>query len=208
VVCCRPAGWIGRPPRELELEGMVASPGRLLDRARSVLLLVDLQESYRGKLHAEERLVRAARQLLGAAAELDLPVVVTEQYPKGLGPTRAEVAAAIPAAAARFEKTSFSALGAPGLREHLLGLGRDQVVVAGIETQVCVSQTVHDLLALGLQVHLPGDAVSARFPFEHEAGCAKMLASGAVPGCVEGVLFEWLRDARAPEFKAIHRLVL
>jgi nicotinamidase-related amidase len=187
---------------------MVPNPGRLLDRARSVLFVIDLQESYRGKLHAEERVVRAARQLLGAAGELRLPVIVTEQYPKGLGPTRAEVAEAIPAAAARFEKTSFSALGAPGLREHLRALGRDQVVVTGIETQVCVSQTVHELLAEGLQVHLPGDAVSARFPLEHEAGCAKMQASGAVPACVEGVLFEWLRNARTPEFKAIHRLVV
>lgn len=186
----------------------MAHHDRVLDRDRSLLLLIDVQESYRGKLHEEARLVQATQRLLGAAALLALPVVVTEQYPKGLGGTRAEVAELVPAGAARFEKTAFSALGAPGLLEHLRGLGRDQVVVAGIETQVCVSQSVHDLLAAGFAPHVVRDAITSRFPFEDEIGYAKMIGSGAVPACVEGALFEWLGDARAPEFKAVHRLVV
>lgn len=173
-----------------------------------MLLVIDLQESYRGKLHEEERVVQAASRLLDAAAVLDLPVLLTEQYPKGLGATRPEVAGHLPEQTVRFEKTCFSALGAPGLRERLAELGRDQVVVAGIETHVCVSQTVHALLAEGHGVHVVRDAISARFALEDEVGWRKMLDSGAVPGSVESVLFEWLRDARAPEFKAIHRLVL
>jgi nicotinamidase-related amidase len=181
---------------------------RVLDRDRSLLLVIDVQESYRGKLHEEARLVQATQRLLGAAGELSLPVIVTEQYPKGLGGTRHEVEEHVPDAAARFEKTAFSALGAPGLLEHLRGLGRDQVVVAGIETQVCVNQTVHDLIAEGLAPHVVRDAVTSRFPLEDEVGYAKMLGSGAVPACVEGALFEWLGDARAPEFKAVHRLVV
>jgi nicotinamidase-related amidase len=137
-----------------------------------------------------------------------VPVVVTEQYPKGLGATRAEIAALWPPGTARFEKTSFSCWGVPELRAHVRGLARSQVIVAGIETHVCVSQTAHDLLADGLEVHLPRDAVSARFALEDEAGFAKMVGSGAVPTSVEAVLFEWLRDAKAPGFKALHRLVV
>ena len=180
----------------------------ILDRDRSVLLVIDLQESYRGKLANEPRVVATAGKLLDAAGLLGIPVVVTEQYPKGLGATRAELASHLPANARCFEKTTFSGLGAPGLREHLRELGREQVVVAGIETHVCVSQTVHDLLASGLQPHVVRDAVSARFALEDETGFAKMLASGAVPACLEGVLFEWLGDAGAREFKAAHRLVV
>jgi len=181
---------------------------RVLDRARSALLVIDLQESYRGKLHAEERVIAASQRMLEAAGILGIPVIVTEQYPKGLGRTREEIAAKLPAASARFEKTTFSALGAPGLREHLDSLGCDQIVVAGIETHVCVNQTVHELLAAGRSVHALRDAITARFPLEDELGFAKLIGSGAVPSTSEGALFEWLRDARAPEFKAVHRLVV
>ena len=186
----------------------MASHERILARERACLLVIDLQQSYVGKLANEERVVRATQRLLGAAAALQLPVLVTEQYPKGLGRTRAEIAEALPSGVARFEKTSFSCLGAPGLREHLLGLGRDQVLVAGIETHVCVSQTVHDLLAEGLQPHAVRDAVSARFALEDEMGFAKIVGAGAVPASVESSLFELLGDSKAPEFKAVHRLVV
>src|SRR5215469_5776921 len=109
----------------------------ILDRDRSVLLLIDLQEAYRGKLVNEPRVVATAAKLLDAAGLLGIPVILTEQYPKGLGATREELASHLPAnATRRFEKTSFSGLGAPGLREHLRELSREQVVVAGIETHV------------------------------------------------------------------------
>ena len=180
---------------------------RLLERERSCLLLIDLQEAYRGKLHQEGQVVHAAARLLEAAALLGLPVLLTEQYPKGLGPTRAEIAARLPPGTARFEKTSFSCLGVPELQERLRRLERPQVVVAGIETHVCVSQTVHELLAEGYQPHLVRDAMTSRFALEDATGFAKMTGSGAIPCSLEGALFEWLRDARAPEFKALHRLV-
>lgn len=185
----------------------MSAHARSLDLERSALLVIDVQEGYRGKLHGEERLVRATSRLLEAAGILGVPVLVTEQYPKGLGATREEVACRIPPGAARFEKTSFSALGAEGLLGHLRGLGREQVVVAGIETHVCVGQTCHGLLAEGFAVHAVRDAIGARFPLEDEAGWAKLVGSGAVPASSESVLFEWLHDARHPEFKAIHKLV-
>lgn len=179
-----------------------------LDRERSLLLVIDLQDGYRGKLYEERRVVEATARLLDAAGLLGIPVVLTEQYPKGLGPTRAEIASHLPGDCARFEKTSFSCLGAPGLLEHLRGLGREQVVVAGIETHVCVSQTVHDLLAQRFRPHVARDAMSARFALEDQTGYAKMSAAGAVPASVESVLFEWLRDSRSPDFKAVHKLVV
>jgi len=184
----------------------------LLDRTRSLLLVIDLQDAYRGKLHEEARTLAGARRLLEAAGILGVPVVVTEQYPKGLGATREEIAACVPPGAARFEKTSFSCLGAPGLRPHLDALraaGRDQVVIAGIETHVCVGQTIQELCAAGgFEAHAVRDAISARFPLDDEIGWARALAAGARPATSEAVLFEWLRDARAPEFKAIHKLVV
>ena len=109
---------------------------------------------------------------------------------------------------ARFEKTSFSALGAPGLADRLRELARPQVVVTGIETHVCVNQTVHGLLAAGCQPHVVRDAISARFALEDETGFAKLVGSGAVPSSVESVLFEWLRDSRNPAFKAVQKLVV
>lgn len=184
------------------------SHGRMLSRERAFLLVIDLQESYAGKLAHEERVVRATQRLLQGAAALGLPVVVTEQYPKGLGKTRPEIEQFVPAGAARFEKTSFSCLGAPGLREHLRGVGRDQVLVAGIETHVCVSQTIHDLLIEGYQPHAVRDALTSRFVLEDETAYAKLLGSGAVPASTESALFEMLRDAKTPEFKAVHRLVV
>jgi nicotinamidase-related amidase len=180
---------------------------RVLDRNRSALLVIDLQESYRGKLHREDAVVAASQRMIEAAGILGVPVLVTEQYPKGLGHTRAEIAARLPAGTPRIEKTSFSALGAPDLAARLDALARPQIVVIGIETHVCVDQTVHDLLALGRAVHVVRDAVTARFPLEDEIGWAKLLGSGAVPTTSECALFEWLRDAKAAEFKAIHRLV-
>ena len=180
---------------------------RILDRDDSVLLVIDLQESYRGKLHGEDGVVAASRRMIEAAGLLGIPIVVTEQYPKGLGRTRAEIAEKLPPESALHEKTAFSALGAPGLAERLDELARPQIVVIGIETHVCVNQTIHDLLVRRFQVHAVRDAITARFAAEDDIGFAKLVGSGAVPTSTEGALFEWLRDAKAPEFKAIHGLV-
>ena len=97
---------------------------------------------------------------------------------------------------------------APGLADRLRELARPQVVVTGIETHVCVNQTVHGLLAAGCQPHVVRDPISARFALEDETGFAKLVGSGAVPGSVESVLFEWLRDSRNPAFKAVQKLVV
>lgn len=186
----------------------MARHDRVLDRERSLLLVIDLQEGYRGKLHREETVIAASRRMIEAAGILGVPVVVTEQYPKGLGTTRPEIAEKLPAGALRFEKTTFSALGPHAVCEALDSLARKQIVIVGIETHVCVAQTAHDLLLRRHQVHLVRDAVTARFPLEDETGWSKLLGSGVVPTSSECALFEWLQDAKAPEFKAIHKLVV
>src|SRR5438105_1954165 len=114
----------------------------LLDRDRTVFVLVDVQEGYRRALHAWDRVVVASRMLLEGAAILAVPVVVTEQYPRGLGHTAPELAERFPASTVVVEKMSMSCCGAGSFTERLAGLGRRQVLVAGIESHACVNQTV------------------------------------------------------------------
>jgi len=180
---------------------------RLLDPAHACLVVVDLQEAYRKRLHEWERTVARTCVLIRGARLLELPVLYTEQYPEGLGETVPEVREALGHGGLRFEKRTLSALGAPGFAEALDRLGPTQVIVAGIETHACISQTVHDLLARHRRVHLPEDALSSRRPFEHAAGLAKLLASGAIGGSVESVLLECLRGADHPAFKSVQALL-
>jgi nicotinamidase-related amidase len=179
----------------------------MLDRDRSVLVVVDVQESYRDLTVAHDRMQHGVQTLLQAAAVVGVPVVATEQYPKGLGHLLPEVAALLPAGAPVIEKMTMSCCGAPAFVEALRARGREQVVVCGIEAQACINQTVHELLALGFQVHLPWDALSARFEHDYRVAWEKMIGSGAVPATVEMVCLEWVRTAAVPEFKPIHRLI-
>ena len=173
---------------------------------QAFLLVVDLQETYRGKLFEWERTVERACVLIRGAHLLELPVLYTEQYPKGLGHSAPEVLDAL-GDAPRFEKQTLSALGAPGLGEHLRSLERRHAIVCGIETHACINHTVHELLGQGTTVHLPCDALSSRHPREHELGLDKLLRSGAIGGSVEGILLECLRSADHPAFKAVQALL-
>jgi nicotinamidase-related amidase len=179
---------------------------RLVDPQQACLLVIDLQEGYRSALWEWERTVARSRVMIQAAQLLDLPVLYTEQYPKGLGATAPEVQQVL-GPAQRFEKRSISALGAPGLLEALLGLGRRQAIVVGIETHACINQTTHGLLQHGFAVHLAADALSSRRQFEHEQAYAKLLGSGAIPGSVEAIVLECLTSADHPQFKAVQALL-
>jgi nicotinamidase-related amidase len=178
----------------------------VIDPARAFLLLIDVQEAYRKALHDWEGTVGRVRVLAEGARLIELPRVYTEQYPKGLGETAPEVLEAL-GDAPRFEKRSLSALGAPGLKEHVLSLGRRQVIVCGLETHACISQTVHELLAWGFSVHLPADAVGSRREFEHDQALRKMYRGGTLPTSVEQVLLECLRTADHPAFKPVQALL-
>jgi nicotinamidase-related amidase len=136
-----------------------------------------------------------------AARVLEIPTLVSEQYPQGLGHTAAELDLQ---GEPRISKTVFSAARADGFDLA----GRDQVIVGGIETHVCVSQTVHDLLAAGVEVHVPADAVGSRHELDHERGLERMQRAGATVSTVEAALFELLERAGTPEFKAVQKLIL
>ena len=180
---------------------------RMLDRARSALIVIDVQEGYRGHTVEHERMVHGVRTLLDAAALLEIPVIATEQYPKGLGRTQPEVAEGFPPATPVIEKLSMSCCGQPRFVAAVEALARPQLVVCGIEAHACVNQTVHDLLARGYQVHVPRDALSARSETDLRVGWEKVVGSGAVPATVEMICLEWVRSAESPQFKAIHALI-
>lgn len=186
---------------------MAAPRSRVLERADSVLVVIDVQEAYRNLTVDHERMVGNVRRLIEAAKVVGVPILITEQYPKGLRHTQPEVADALPAGQHVIEKMSLSCWRQPQFVSQLAALHRSQVVVCGIEAHACVNQTVHDLLEQGYQVHLPADAISARFERDYRIGWEKMIGSGAVPSTVEMVCLEWVRTAESPEFKAIHKLI-
>src|SRR5437867_5036344 len=134
----------------------------ILELSRSALLIIDMQEAFRANIQhfdkCAERIVVAAK----GAQLLNLPIIVTEQYPKGLGHTASEITAALPEKIEIIEKTTFSSCGAQQVQTKLRGNDTRQVVVSGIEAHICVNQTVHDLLAMGLQVHLLTDCITSR----------------------------------------------
>jgi nicotinamidase-related amidase len=172
----------------------------LLARGRAALVVVDVQEGFRG--YASFAGVAAAcARLVRAARILQVPALVSEQYPKGLGHTAPEVGLE---GEPLIEKTVFSAARADGFDLA----GRDQAIVCGIETHVCVGQTVHDLLERGVEVHVPADAVGSRHSLDYERGLERMQRAGAVVSTVEAALFELLERAGTPEFKAVQKLIL
>jgi nicotinamidase-related amidase len=177
-----------------------------LDRNRAALAVIDVQEAFRPAVIDFDRVARNAGLLVRGARILGVPVLVTEQYPKGLGATVPEVAEHLEGITP-MEKVCFSAFEADGFYGALNEGGRDQVLLCGIESHVCVNQTAEDLLADGREVQVAADAVSSRTAENRELGLHKMERSGAVLTSVETALFELLRAAGTPEFKEIQALV-
>jgi nicotinamidase-related amidase len=175
---------------------------RVLERERAALVVIDVQEAFRPAVGEFEAVAHNAGVLVQAARELGLPVVVTEQYPQGLGETVPEVADHLDGVE-RHPKTVFSAAQAEGFDLE----GRDQAVVCGIEAHVCVQQTVQDLLDADVEVHVAADAVTSRTALNRRLGLEKMERSGAWISSTEMALFELLGEAGTPEFKAIQKLV-
>jgi nicotinamidase-related amidase len=171
----------------------------LLERARTTLVVIDIQEGFRS-YDAFAGVANAAGRLVESARILGVPIVATEQYPKGLGATAPEVGLDGEPAIA---KTVFSAARADGFD---LG-GRDQALVCGIEAHVCVSQTVHDLLGEGVEVHVAADAVGSRHPIDYDRALPRLERAGAVVTTVEAALLELCERAGTPEFKAVQELI-
>ncbi|MBN2308282.1 MAG: hydrolase [Candidatus Hydrogenedentes bacterium] len=174
----------------------------MLDRHSVVLTVIDFQERLLPKIHCAGAIVRQAVRLIRFGRELGLPVLWTEQYPKGLGPTVAEVAGEL-AGMAPLEKTAFGCLGDAGFAAALEGTGRKQLLITGIETHVCVLQTALAAVAAGHEVFVPRDAVGSRTVSEYEAGLERMARAGAEIVTAEMAMFEVLREAGTPEFKRV-----
>ncbi|BBH46809.1 hydrolase [Pseudomonas sp. KU43P] len=174
----------------------------LIDHQKATLLAVDIQEKLIGAMSDPEGTRARARWLLAACADLELPTVISEQYPKGLGHTLPELLAVVPSAEV-VEKTHFSCVAAQCLPDSLLA--REQVIVCGMETHVCVLQTVLGLLGLGKQVFVVEDACDSRTPANKAAGLARMAQAGAQLVTREMVLFELLGNASHPQFRHISK---
>lgn len=182
----------------------------LLQAQQSLLLIVDVQSKLLEAMPPADAktMVGNSIRLLQAAALLDVPVLLTEQYPKGLGHTVEPVRQALPKTAQYFEKTVFSCCGSGEFNQALTAGAKKQVVIAGQEAHVCVLQTAFDLLQWGFEVFVVEDAVCSRTAQHKESALRRMLHAGIGIVCHESVLFEWLRDARHPHFKTISALVL
>lgn len=188
----------------------------LLDASRSILVVIDFQGKLVQMVHRPALALEATRRLMRLADLFAVPVVLTEQYPKGIGPTEASIRAAYDALGTPkffLEKTAFGCCGDAGFEGLLqqarpgLAPARRQIVIAGMETHVCVMQTVLDLLASGHEVHLCWDAVSGRGEEYRKHALDRMAAEGATITNHESVAFEWARDKNHPQFKALSALM-
>ena len=178
----------------------------LLNAARSLLLIVDIQEKLAPAIHEGAAAIANNRRLLAAAAQLKVPVVVTEQYVRGLGPTVADLQPWLQEATVnveKIEKIHFGACGEPGFVAGLQARQRPQIVITGMETHVCVLQTALGLLAAGFEVYLVADAASSRTPDNKAAALARLQAAGASIVTTEMVIFEWLERAGTADFRAL-----
>lgn len=173
-----------------------------------VLVVVDVQERLFNAMDAERRddMVANVKILVGAARRLDVPVVVTEQYPRGLGRTLPELRALL-GDTPPFEKTSFSCAGAHGFVDRLRVLGSDHVILTGIEAHVCVLLTALDLLSQGLRVSIVADAVCSRRSANLEIGLAQARQAGVVITATETVVFQWLVSADSDAFRELSKLL-
>jgi nicotinamidase-related amidase len=178
-----------------------------LELSQSALLIIDMQEAFRDNLKKFHKFARRTAIAAQGARLFNLPILVTEQYPKGLGHTVEEIRESLPGYAEIIEKTAFSSCGAQAFVSKLKATGKHQVLVAGIEAHICVNQTVLDLLSMNFQVHLLTDCITSRDKKDRAVGLAKMQRSGALPSSVEMAFFELMRDAKHEQFKAIQGLI-
>ncbi len=174
----------------------------ILNIEDSIVLIIDVQEKLLNAAFSKDSIEKKSAVVSKAANILGIPLIITEQYPKGLGET-------IPAieGGKRFEKITFSALENSEVLEALKSSCKKQVVIFGIETHICVSQTVTALRGLGNEVHVVKDACGSRAEAEHHAGLERMKDNGAHFITAEIAIFEWLKSAKHPNFKEVQSLI-
>lgn len=182
----------------------------LINRDQSQLLIIDMQDKLLNAMTGKDEILDRCGRLVRAAVILDLPITVSEQYPKGLGPTSAALREALGNAGTVMEKVEFSCYRNADLRTHLQGLrrkGRPQVILGGIESHVCLTQTALDLVENGFEAFVAADATGSRAEESRKLALSRLGRAGAGIVDSEMVLFEWLGRAGTPEFKEIQALV-
>jgi len=179
-----------------------------LDVDRAFVLVIDVQEKLLPMIRRHERVVEAGRKLLDASRIFNLPVIATEQYPKGIGPTEATIRRCLTESHARvLEKSTFSAWTEPTVREAIIGVDRPQAIVMGIEAHVCVQQSVLDLVSRDYDVFVCADAIGSRGKIDYKRALERMRQEGAWVTTVEGVLFELCHRCDTKQFKAMIEII-
>ena len=175
----------------------------------SVLLIIDIQTRLTATMpiNVLARLKRNSQLLINAAKILEIPVFVSEQYPKGLGPLEPEITELLPENTRKFEKTCFSCAGAENFIDQLTQTGRKQVILAGIEAHVCILQTAFDLKNTGYDIFVAVDCVCSRNRENYENALYRMSRSGINMSSTESIIFEWLKDAKHDKFKDVSALI-
>lgn len=173
---------------------------------KCALVVIDIQGKLAQLMHQKESLFENAQKLIKGVQVLEIPIIVTEQYPKGLGPTIPEIAGLFPDFRP-LPKVAFSCCGDEGFQRELRAVNRRQIMICGIETHVCVYQTTVDLLASGHDVEVVADVVSSRTAQNREIGLQRMRDEGAKITSVEMALFELMKVAEGPRFKEVSKIV-
>lgn len=179
----------------------------LLNVQDALLLIIDIQPKLLAAQPKGEKILKNAKKLASAAKILNIPTLVTEQYPQGLGNTDESLKAELIPTAEFFEKKCFSCCDQEAFAASLSKYNRKQIILLGVETHVCVHQSANSLVKAGYEVHIVEDACGSRNKFEHKIGLKRMINDGAVPSCVETVIFELLRTSANPDFKAVQSLI-
>ena len=177
-----------------------------LNKDNSVLVIVDIQDKLAVVMKQREKVTNNCLHLVEAAKLLNIPIIVTEQYPKGLGQTINEIREALPSYAP-LEKVTFDCCRGDGFLEKIASLRKTHVILTGMETHVCVLQTCLGLLGKGYFVHMVSDAVCSRKKDDYKISRKMMRDAGAVITCTETALFQLLERAGTPEFKVISKRI-
>jgi nicotinamidase-related amidase len=178
-----------------------------LSRESAALAVIDMQEAFRPVMPDFGEVASRIAIAVEGARLLEVPVIVTEQYPKGLKHTAEEIIARLPVELKPIEKACFSSCGAEDFLSQLASRNVKQVLVCGIEAHICVLQTSLDLLARGFEVYLLVDCITSRKPENKQAALARLMQAGAIQSTLEMALFEMMRTADSPQFKAIQALI-
>jgi nicotinamidase-related amidase len=179
----------------------------LLSAERTLLLVVDMQETFLRPIWEREHATENVRLLMGAARILEVPILATVQYAEKMGGPIAEIAELLPEACEPIDKLCFSCLGAEEVSIAIRRSGRNQVLLCGIETHICVCQTALDLVSAGYHTHVAADAVSSRSERTWELGLRKMEQARVTIDSTEGAIYEMMYQAGTPQFREVLKLV-